>query len=48
MWIPCMNCGKEYDQSWPWWVCDTCGYRICPSCMNSFKFPKCTWGHMKR
>lgn len=48
MWIPCMNCGRMYDESWPWYICDTCGYRICPSCMNSFKCPKCTWGHMKR
>ena len=30
------------------WVCDTCGYRGCPSCFTSFKCPKCTWGHMKR
>ena len=48
MFIPCMNCGREFDQSWSWWVCDTCGYRICPSCFTSFKCPKCTWGHMKR
>ena len=48
MWIPCMCCGKEFDQSWSWWICDTCGYRVCPSCMNSFKCPKCSFGHFQR
>ena len=48
MWIPCMNCGKELPADWSWWVCDTCGYRVCPSCFNSYKCPKCTWGHMQR
>ena len=49
MWIPCQNCGDRYDQSWGWWVCDTCGYRICPSCLNKigFRCPQCTFGHFK-
>ena len=48
MFIPCMNCGREFDQRWSWWVCDKCGYRVCPSCFPSYKCPKCTWGWMKR
>ena len=50
MLIPCQCCGKTYDQSWPWWVCDTCGYRICPSCLGkvTFKCNQCSFGHMKR
>jgi hypothetical protein len=40
MFIPCMCCGRELPDNWSWWVCDTCGYRVCPSCMNSFKCPQ--------
>ena len=46
MFIPCMCCGKELPDDWSWWVCDTCGYRVCPTCFPSYKCPKCTWGHM--
>ena len=46
--IPCMCCGRELPDDWSWWVCDTCGYRVCPSCFPSYKCPKCTWGHMKK
>ena len=44
----CQCCGEKYDQSWSWWVCDTCGYRICPKCFTSFKCPQCSWGHFQR
>ena len=37
MFIPCQCCGQRYDQSWPWWTCDTCGYRICPSWLQSMQ-----------
>lgn len=54
--IPCQCCGQEYDQRWRWYVCDTCGYRICPSCLGrhtgkygsgGFKCSQCAFGHMK-
>jgi len=50
MFIPCQCCGQRYDQSWPWWTCDTCGYRICPSCLSkiSFRCNQCNWGHFKQ
>ena len=35
MFIPCQNCGKQYDDSYSWYVCDMCGYRICTSCFGS-------------
>jgi hypothetical protein len=47
MFIPCMCCGRELPDNWSWWVCDTCGYRVCPSCFPSYKCPKCTWGQHK-
>lgn len=55
MWIPCQCCGQQYPQDWHWYVCDTCGYRICPSCLgrhkgpygSGFKCSQCAFGHMK-
>lgn len=50
MWIPCQNCGQRYDESWPWYVCDTCGYRICSFCFDGIgrKCPQCDFGHFKK
>ena len=33
--VACMNCGKTAGASagW-WWVCDTCGYRVCSNCFS--------------
>ncbi len=34
-WIPCQCCGSQYvSDSWTWYVCNTCGYRICLNCLN--------------
>ena len=39
-WIPCQCCGQQYvDDSWNWYVCDKCGYRICMSCFNKHSGP---------
>lgn len=35
MFIPCQKCGQQYTEDWTWYVCDTCGYRICSSCFGS-------------
>ena len=56
MWIPCQCCGKQLPQDWTWYVCDTCGYRVCPSCLGShrgpygsgFKCSQCAFGHMHK
>ena len=48
MFIPCMCCGRQFPETWTWWVCDKCGYRVCPSCFPSYKCPKCTWGRMNK
>lgn len=55
MWIPCQCCGQQLPQDWRWYVCDTCGYRICPSCLgrhsgpygSGFKCSQCAFGHMQ-
>lgn len=56
MLIPCQCCGKQLPQDWTWFVCDTCGYRVCPSCLGSHRGPygagykcsQCAFGHMQR
>lgn len=42
-WIPCQCCGKQFvAESWTWYVCDKCGYRICTSCHGKHSGP---YGH---
>lgn len=39
-WIPCMCCGQQFvSDSWIWYVCDKCGYRICMNCLNKHTGP---------
>ena len=56
-WIPCMCCGQQYvSDAWSWYVCDNCGYRICPNCLNchsgpyamngGYKCSQCMMGHL--
>lgn len=53
--IRCMCCGREYPASWNWYVCDSCGYRVCPHCIckhsgtygAGYKCSQCRWGKMK-
>lgn len=41
--IPCQCCGKQFvGESWTWYVCDKCGYRICMNCHNKHSGP---YGH---
>ena len=56
MLIPCQCCGKELPDSWNWFVCDKCGFRICPFCFSrhhvkyssgGFKCSQCAFGQMK-
>ena len=56
MFIPCQCCGREYPENWNWYVCDTCGYRICHPCLSrhrgpygsgGFKCSQCAFGNMK-
>ena len=55
MFIPCQCCGKEYPVDWTWYVCNTCGYRVCSFCLNKhqgrygsgFKCSQCMMGWME-
>lgn len=54
-WIPCQCCGQEYGSGFSWYVCDTCGFRVCTFCLNKhtgrygsgFKCSQCAHGLMK-
>jgi len=39
MFIPCQKCGHQYVEDWTWYICDTCGYRICMDCFGSHSGP---------
>lgn len=56
-WISCQHCGRELPSEWSWYVCDKCGFRVCPTCLGSHKGPyssggfkcsKCAFGHMEQ
>jgi hypothetical protein len=53
--IPCQCCGKEYTNTWSWFVCDKCNYRVCMPCLtrhkgkygSGYKCSQCMMGWMK-
>ena len=53
--IPCQNCGKELPDTFMWYVCDKCGFRVCTFCLNKhsskygsgFKCSRCAFGKMQ-
>ncbi|MGG7622211.1 hypothetical protein [Bacillus coreaensis] len=47
--IPCQKCRNELPREWLWYVCDTCGYRICHFCYagQGGKCSDCAFGWMK-
>jgi hypothetical protein len=53
---PCMCCGREYTESWIWYRCDQCGFRICQGCLSAhrgefgsgLKCSRCVWGWMRK
>ena len=32
--VPCQHCGKMLPQNWRWFICNTCGFRVCPHCLS--------------
>lgn len=47
--------GKSFRIPWRWIICDRCGFRVCPKCLNThkgkygsgFKCSRCAFGHMR-
>lgn len=37
--VPCQCCGKQTPVRWMWFVCDSCGYRVCASCLGKHHGP---------
>ena len=38
--VRCMCCGQQFDlKIWTWYICDSCGYRICPACIGKHRGP---------
>ena len=33
--IICPVCRQQWESSFKWYVCDCCGNRVCPHCMQS-------------
>ena len=54
--IPCMNCGRKLPDTWRWFKCDQCGFRICIYCLDrhqgqygrGYKCSRCPYGQMKQ
>lgn len=54
----CQICRKQYPDTFLWYICDTCGFRVCPICMSSgrqqgpygsgSKCGQCFQGRLKR
>lgn len=52
--IPCQWCNQLYPPNWSWFVCSTCGFRICPTCFgqhhgtygSGYKCSQCPHGSM--
>ena len=53
--VRCQCCGKELPTSFDWYICDTCGFRVCTFCLNQhhgpygfgFKCSQCMTGQME-
>ena len=55
--IPYQCCRTELPTSWSWFVCNKCGFRVCPSCLGrhkgeyssgGFKCSQCAFGTMEQ
>ena len=53
--IPCQCCGHMLPQDYGWFVCDQCGFRVCPYCLSThtgtygnggYKCSRCPNGHL--
>ncbi len=37
--VPCHCCGKQHPVQWMWFICDSCGYRVCASFLGKHQGP---------
>ena len=52
--IPCQNCGRTLPNTWKWFVCDKCNFRVCNLCLDQhqgqygrgFKCSRCPYGQL--
>ena len=52
--IPCQNCGRRLPETWRWFVCTGCGFRICIYCLDrhqgqygrGYKCSRCPYGQL--
>ncbi|MFN9372925.1 MAG: hypothetical protein ACK6D3_13685 [Planctomycetaceae bacterium] len=35
--IRCAVCRVMLPTSWPWHICNQCGFRVCPNCLGNHK-----------
>jgi len=43
--IPCQNCYQQIAVNFSWYICDHCGYRICPFCISKHHGKYSNGGH---
>jgi hypothetical protein len=42
--IPCQCCGHMLPKDWNWYICNQCGFRVCPHCQCKHTGPHSTGG----
>ena len=54
--IPCQYCEKMLPKHRLWFICDRCGFRVCPHCLSDhrgrygrgFRCSRCQFGKMEK
>ena len=53
--IACQSCGRMLPDTWRWFKCDKCGFRICTYCLDQhegqyghggYKCSRCPYGQL--
>jgi hypothetical protein len=54
--IPCQCCGRNLPKDYSWFVCNECGFRVCPHCQGKhtgsysnggYKCSRCAFGMLE-
>lgn len=54
--IACMNCQRTLPNTWKWFRCNKCGFRVCNLCLDrhngqygkGYKCSRCPYGQMQQ